>query len=354
MISMTQWSAMEFSGSVPDVTISFGSTRVRVTLMVGEKTVYSETLYPIGGEVLLANLYEVLNPAMESRLVDTVTLDVAEESVITSANGAMSVEEVATSSMSCRMVYLNGRSSADCGEWCGRNFLSLLQGTQTSAEGRLEYLHYIGVETAVAMATYTDGTSRSFTPPSVGGGVLYRTIDVSPSQFAAEGKELSMVVVTAGARTRQYMIDRTQPDCAPTLLFTNCFGCQELLYCTGTHQVAPEYKRSSAYIGGLMTDYDIEETRTFKADTGVLTQDMARWADDLFRSKDIRIVNFEGGQPVVGPRIVVTDSKSEHSNAPDSLPRFTFSYRYATEQQNYIDMGRAGKIFDNTFDYTFN
>ena len=51
---------------------------------------------------------------------------------------------------------------------------------------------------------------------------------------------------------------------------------------------------------------------------------------------------------------MVTDSKSENSNTPDTLPRFTFSYRYATEQQNYIDMGRAGKIFDNTFDYTVN
>jgi hypothetical protein len=36
------------------------------------------------------------------------------------------------------------------------------------------------------------------------------------------------------------------------------------------------------------------------------------------------------------------------------MPRFTFSYQYAQRIQNVLQMDRVGRIFDNTFDHTFN
>ena len=101
-----------------------------------------------------------------------------------------------------------------------------------------------------------------------------------------------------------------------------------MLYCTGTHTVAPTYKRSQGYIGKFNRNYDIAETRTFKADTGFLTFAMANWADELFRSKSIHVVNFKDGHPNVGKEVIVTDSKSEYNNNDESMPRFTFSYQY--------------------------
>lgn len=159
--------------------------------------------------------------------------------------------------------------------------------------------------------------------------------------------------VQAGQRKFRFSIDLDEPDCAPILVFENSFGCDELLYCTGTHTVAPTYKRSQGYIGKYNRNYEIAETRTFKADTGFLTFAMANWADELFRSKSIHVVNFKDGHPNVGKEVIVTDSKSEYNNNDESMPRFTFSYQYAQRNHNVFETLRSGRIFDNTFDNTF-
>jgi hypothetical protein len=84
---------------------------------------------------------------------------------------------------------------------------------------------------------------------------------------------------------------------------------------------------------------------------------MAGWADDLFRSDEVYVVNVISGQVVSrdgGKQVVITDSKSELTNDDDHLPRFTFSYQYAQRIHNVLQMNRVGRIFDNTFDHTFN
>ena len=118
--------------------------------------------------------------------------------------------------------------------------------------------------------------------------------------------------------------------------------------------MAPEYTRDSAVIGGKNINYRITEKRIFKADTGPLTTAMANWADDLFRSDEVYIVNIYGGEAAVGKQVTISDSKSDNDNLLETIPRFTFSYAYAQRQHNVLDMHRAGRIFDNTFDNTFN
>ena len=68
----------------------------------------------------------------------------------------------------------------------------------------------------------------------------------------------------------------------------------------------------------------------------------------------MRVVTFKNGKPIVGKEVVITDSKSEVSNTDDNMSRFTFDYQYSQMNHNVVDLGRAGRIFDNTFDYTFN
>ena len=149
-------------------------------------------------------------------------------------------------------------------------------------------------------------------------------------------------------------MDLTHPDCAPILIFTNSFGIQELAYCTGRHQVDPSYKRSAAYIGRIQKNYRIEETRAFKADTGPLTTAMANWWDDVFRSEDVQVCNFYGGEVQPGKQLLITDSKSAYGNDDAEMPRFTFTYQYAQRNHNVVQLYREGRIFDNTFDNTFN
>lgn len=76
----------------------------------------------------------------------------------------------------------------------------------------------------------------------------------------------------------------------------------------------------------------------------------------MLRSKDIRVLPIQNGGVLVGEGlpVVIVSEKSELSNTPEELPRITFEYEYADRNHNILDLRREGRIFDNTFDNTFN
>lgn len=352
-----------FSASVPDLLFTISETRAVVEITVDDTSVYKETLVHVGGAITVSDLTSMLAIYAERRLVVDVTVTITEQKQGEGQTmeilgqtyvipGAITTTD--TKTMAFQVLFCNADFGVTAEEFYDSHFLSVLMGPKVTAIGRLEYLHYYGSDTARCTATYADGSTKTFALSATGGNSRYTQLDVSPDNFTAAGKQLVSYVVEAGGRSQLYDIDLQQPDCAPILLFDNSFGVQELLYCTGVHKVTPEYKRMSARFGGLLRNYDIEETRTFQANTGPLTTPMANWADELFRSKEVLLVNIYNGEPQVGKEVVITDCKSENSNEDDYMPRFTFSYQYAQRIHNVIDLKREGRIFDNTFDNTFN
>lgn len=340
-----------FLEGIPDIVILTAKTRLSVTIKVGDTPTYEELLYPAGGEVCVADLADIFRPLARQKLCVNATITITEQSVVgeTETN-----EETKTVNLT---VYYSTVDivGVNCTEFLQNHFLTLLEGRKTTAIGRLEYLHYMGTEEATITAHYSGTTStKVFIGTAVGGNDIYTTLDVSPARFTAEGLDLLYYIVEAGNRSMTFIIDPEQPDCAPILLFTNSFGCQELLYCTGKHEVDPQYTRDAAYIAGYKLNYRITEQRTFNADTGYLGTDMANWADDLFRSDEVYLMNFIHGNSILGKRVTLSDSKSKRDNLHDSMPRFTFSYTYAQKLHNVLDLQRGGRIFDNTFDMTFN
>lgn len=334
----------EFSCNIPDVEISLSQDvgHAQVAVSIDGVAAISEEMYAVGGVITLQDMGELVTPYARSRHMVTLQILVTEEG-----------QEPET--MECEVMYCQAEfCDMTPADFLANHFLSILMGTKQTAMGRLEYLHMHGDDTPGCTARYSDGTTGSFAVEVVQQGTGYKTLDVSPDRFASEGKTLVAYTVAAGARRQDYVIDLQRPDCAPILVFTNSFGLDELAYCTGMHQVDPSYARSMAYVGRTQRNYRIDETRSFKADTGPLTMAMANWWDDVFRSQSVRIVNFYEGHPNVGKDLVVTDSKSGYTNEDSSLPRFTFTYQYAQHNHNVVQTLRAGRIFDNTFDNTFN
>lgn len=332
----------EFSCSIPDVTFS-SSGKARVVMSIDGTTVYDEWLYPVGGTVTLTDLSDLVTPY--AREYQTVTLSIT----ATSEGGASLL------SQSAQIIYCQADFCDEPAEtFLQQHFLSILMGPKLTAMGRLEYLHMQGSGSASCTATYDDGSTQTFPVSAIQSGNNYVTFDVSPDNFASGGKTLISYRVTSGARTQDYEIDLSQPDCAPILIFVNSFGLDELAYCTGIHKVDPTYKRSTVYVNRLQRNYRIDETRAFKADSGPLNTAMANWWDDIFRSDSVRVVNIYNGVPAVGKDLLITDSKSEQSNDDAEVPRFTFTYQYAQRNHNVVQLQRAGRIFDNTFDNTFN
>lgn len=351
-VTLSSLSGTFFTSALPDVSVPVSGTAVkaRIRMSVDSTEVYDEKLWPVDGIITLTDLGELVEPLAQKRLVVSLAIsaqpmDDSDENVGSPLSGAATV------------LFSRADVGVSASEFYSGHFLSILMGTKVTAAGRRELLWYYGNGSASVSAEYADGTTGSFTPSSVGGTSAYTCIDVSPGNFTTANKTLVAYTVTAGSRSQRFEMDLSAPDCAPILEFYNSFGVWEYIYCTGTHQVSPDYKRSQARIGGMLRNYRIEETRLFKADTGILNTAMANWADDLFRSDEVYVVNVVNGSVASadgGKEVVINDSKSEVSNDADHMPRFTFSYQYAQRIQNVLQLNRVGRIFDNTFDHTFN
>lgn len=335
------------SATIPDLDFTIDGYRAFVEITSDSDVLFSDYLFPFNGEITFSELSELVQPYVHRRLLAELTISITEEFEDNDRKN--------TSTLTAKVMYCSadlGVSNAD--SFLSAHFLTLLDGEKTTAPGRLEFLHYIGADDASATAEYSDGSTADFKVETLTGSSVFKTVDVSPDRFSAEGKELVAYDIRAGQRAQRFVIDFGQPDCAPVLMFENSFGCDEIVYCTGTHTVSPEYTRSSAFINKMKRNYLIEEDRKFKADTGVLSFTMANWLDELFRSQTVKLVNFFNGEATVGKDIVIIESKSEYSNDDDELPRFTFTYTYAQKNHNVMDLRRGGRIFDNTFDHTFN
>lgn len=343
IIAMASFRSIEFSCNIPDVTIT-SSVKSKVVISIDGETIYDEWLYPVEGIITLEDLSSMVTPYARQR--QTVELKIL----------ATSEAEVSLLSESCDVVYCQ----ADLGDvvpedFLQTHFLSILMGTKQTAMGRLELLSMTGNNAVSCIAQYSDGTSRTFdNVPVEQNGAHYKTLNVSPENFGWVNKTLISYTVRAGLRIQNYELDLSAPDCAPILVFVNSFGMDEMAYCTGIHKVDPSYKRSMAYVGRKQRNYRIDETRSFKANTGPLTDAMSNWWDDVFRSDSVRIVNIYDGNPNVGKDLIITESKSEKSNDDAEITRFTFTYQYAQRNHNVLQLLRAGRIFDNTFDNTFN
>lgn len=324
---------VEFCSMLPDLLIS-ASDKTLVEVKIDNETVFSEYMWPVDGRIILKDLRGLVEPYCDAR--QTATLEVNGESATV---------------VCCHADF--GEVTAE--NYLSSHFLSILRGKKITALGRLEILPVQGTgASASCIATYSDGTTQTFSVSTYLVQSHFTEYDASPSNFVTAGKTLLSYVISVGNRTQDYELDLKQPDCAPILIFENSFGVEEVVYCTGIHKVATSYKRSSAYIDRHQRNYRIDETRAFKADTGPLNTAMANWLDDLFRSKYVRVANLYNGRVVPGKEVLITESKSDYSNDDAEIPRFTFTYQYAQRNHNVVQLQRAGRIFDNTFDNTFN
>lgn len=361
IILYTSFQPKEFSSKLPDVEFGISLSRALVTVTVsksGEQSeIYSEYLFPNKlGKICLSDMDRLIEPYATRWLVFSLSVMIREELVISNSSGIETVSEysereLSTTVVSCRSNILN--MSAD--DWCENRFLTLMDGARTTAIGWEERLTFIGTQSPTCKAYYDDGSSRNMSVYVISSGDAV-TIDTSPVNFVTSGRRLMRYDIVAGNRSQRYEVDYSvEPDVAPVLLFWNSFGVQELAYCTGVLKQVSSFDRKQARIGRKKETYDMEEKESFKADTGILTFPMANWWREVFRSREIRVCPvYNGSIDANGKPIVITSEKTELSNAPDHLPRFTFDYEYADRNHNIFDVRAEGRIFDDTFDHTFN
>lgn len=358
----TSFQQKEFSCQLPDVEFAISLSRAMVTVTATKSddqvTLFSEYLYPDNkGMITLSDMDRLIEPYANRWLVFSLSVHITEERVSSSVESNEVVTQhderaLSCDVVSCRANILNMTASA----WCENRFLSLMDGARTTAIGWVERLTFIGTDTAHCTAHFEGGSTIRFSVPVIFNSGDAVTIDTSSVNFTSSGRRLLWYDIVAGDRTQRYDVDYdVEPDVAPVLLFWNSFGVQELAYCTGELKQVSSFDRKQARIGRLKKTYDMEEKESFKADTGILTFPMANWWREVLRSREIQVCTvYNGGVETVGKPVVITTEKIEISNAPDALPRFTFEYEYADRNHCIFDVRAEGRIFDDTFDCTFN
>lgn len=331
-----------FSSALDKIVFTTDQASAVFRLSLGEQEILNETYVPdVNGKISVVDLHDLVEPYLASNLIEQFSYQ------ITDAAGA-SVNKTFV------VQFCAAEISIDAEPFRQKYFLSTLMGEKVTSAGRKEFLHLVVSEVTDVYVTCMYLTPLGHQTKNKSLDKITNlndivTIDVSPNLFLDGVGELFFYTVNAGKRSQAFQIDLACLDVDPCLLFTNSFGCQETFYCTGTHTLEPEYGRSSTVIDGKFRNYHIKEKRMFKANTGILNVAMSLWADDLFRSKEIYLL--EGIRP--GKEITITDSESKRTNDLDALPSYTFEYRYAQRNQNILQLPRAGRVFDNTFDNTF-
>ena len=233
-------------------------------------------------------------------------------------------------------------------------FFTPSMGERDTAIGRHETVTlYCDSNTSIdALCTYlsADGAIVTNTKhlASISG---WAPVDVSPEKFYdASAGQLISYVIQAGARKARYRVLATAPEADPAFIFRNSFGCWETIHLTGAKQVTPSYTRSNALIEGMNVMYDIEETMSYKAHTGPLRPGMVPVALDLARSLEVYLLGDDG---IAGDRITITDVDVKHTNEDNSIPDFSFTYRRADRRSAQLAVVRPPRVFDKTFDETY-
>lgn len=238
-------------------------------------------------------------------------------------------------------------------------FLTTLQLSKISSPERFETLSFYpqtGESYDVyAAITYYNGiiSTKEITLIAAADLVVneVNTLDVSPHKFEDDNLgTIISVVVNAGKRSFVFYLDGYQPSAEPALLFCNNFGCWETIYLTGTMDTESEFKRSHALINGAYRQYDYDEAEILKANSGILLGNMLRLGMDLARSKSIYMLDSQGK---AGEELIITSSEIKYSNDDDALPSFDFTFRRSL-MQPLFDVFRPAKLFDSTFDITYN
>ncbi len=332
-----------FSSALDEFIFTTDASSANFCMKKGTEVILDENYVPDEkGRITVYDLQRLIEPYLQVNLIESFSYTITDSLGITQSGSFTAQYCAAESSLSAR-------------SFMEKYFLSsLMGGDKVTALGRKEVVHFVTTQACSVNAVCTywkDGALVVETKTIKDVTELNKvvTVDVSPSLFEIADSRLVKYCIEADSRTQSFIVDDECPDVAPALLFTNSFGCQETFYCTGTQELDPQFSRSASIISGKYRNYLIEENRVFSANTGILNVPMSMWADELFRSREIYLMDNN----IVGKEITILDSDSKRTNDYDAMYSYSFKYRYAQRNHNILHLPRAGRVFDYTFDDTF-
>ncbi len=322
-----------------DVLEVTAAANVAVSITASDGSVLLNGTYiPVGGTARVYHLRKLLSPMiMEVTATFTITVGGVSKTVHV-VQSQVDVSETAA-------------------DFLPSFFLSAVMSERDTAVGRKELLTMLPIEatlpTVQAVCSFWDGSAvvtdtKTLSPVLVTGVVT--EIDVSPDQFVGTTVgELVGYTITAGERRMAYRV-RQLPTAEVAMLMRNAFGAWEAVYFAGMTEQSPDYTRETALVNGRLRLYNLEETDTRKCWTGPLRPSGVSLTRDLARSRDV--VLLERG--VASDEVVVTAVDVKHTSADNDIADMTVTWRRSSLLSARLVPVRTPKLFDETFDETYN
>ena len=313
-----------------------GDLVISVTAHDGAE-VLNTTYTPVNGKVCVCGLARLLRPLITDTNATFTIKAGAEAKTVNVVQCAMRVSEGAGTFLPS--FFLSNVMSERDTTMERKELLTLIATEDTAPSAKAECLYWNGIEVVSAdkqmNATIATGVATE--------------IDTSAKQFAdTQLGRLVAYVVRVGARKMSYHVTEVDTsECA--MLMRNNFGAWEAFYFNGMSEYKPEYTRDSAMTNGDLVANDIEESDIMKTWTGPLQPSGVALARDLARS--IHVLLIEKG--VATDAVTITATEVEHSTADDDMPDFSFSWRRADLWSAKLTAARTPKLFDDTFDNTY-
>ncbi len=245
--------------------------------------------------------------------------------------------------------YCNVELDVAATEFLEKHFLSLLVNEKIIYREQKEYLSLVvsSQTTVKAIIRRKSGVFESLDLLTVSDLEKVLTIDVSPSKFS-NPETISYYTIIAGERVMTYYV-RPEPMPGVQFIFLNSFGVKETYIPSGIINRENKYENSFGVFSGKYRKHFVDLEKQYTARTGILDDNHATWLEDLFLSKDVFLLTSSG----VEKEVTIEEATVKRSSAREELPAYEFKYRLAKVNQNEFETKRS-RIFDNTFDYTFN
>jgi hypothetical protein len=238
--------------------------------------------------------------------------------------------------------------------------LSRCKEKHTVAQSK-EYISFVSVSGAAVMATvhYQSIGSvqvRTVTLHTFTTTDFFQTIDVSATIIANQlavtvGQLIYWDIYVSGhsEKTVRYTLDKEEFFPTTTLLFQNNFGAIESFLCRGVTKDGFSAERETVVRDGKLSAIVKFSLLSFTTNTGPLTDMLRESFKDLLSSRSLMLLKNEVAIPVI-----IDGENISMANYPNKLPAAEFSYSYSDRHLTLYGYDTEGKIFDRTFDNTYN
>ena len=341
MTIIQQPETFSFSSALKDIIIE---SDVNVTLVFsnGSSNFLQETYTPDNeNRIYVRDLSRLLVPYIsKTELRQRFLISV------TPATGAGSIIDI---TVQYGLVEINVSAS----EFLASHFLTILPGGKVIFPNQKEYLSLVVTEpTQVTITAQYQSQARQTKTLQVTTLNKVVTVDVSPSLFP-DPETIFFIVVSAGTRSFLYYIRQLQVVDPVQFIFLNSFGVKETFIPAGLTLCENIYQNLFGSFYGLYRKHNVELVKQHTTNTGVLTQEMAPWLEELFLSKDV----FRFSPIGIEQEITIEEATVKRSSAKDELPAFEFKYRLSKRNHHELYTSAdnlSNRIFDQTHDLAFN